>query len=197
MTVPPLAASERQLARLAALLSWLCLLVGLICALAPRLCLRVISLGGHGPVALATQLFGALAGAGLIGLAVSLRRTARDPRIGRTGFAPLLALLATNGIALVLVWRRGDVLGFSARPLGVIALVSLVLFVVLLVAYSRAAPGVNLGPAQTPTVAATAPKAVQLGVRSPAPADVAPPTAAPDAPATASQDPAAAPSPHG
>ncbi len=194
MTVPPLAASERQLARLAALLSWLCLLGGVLCALAPRLCLRVLSLGGHGPVALSTQLFGALAGAGLVGLAASLRRTAHEPRLARAGFAPLLWSLATSGLALLLVWSRGEVLGFSARPLGVIAIVCITLFVFLVVAYARAAPGVNLGPAQTNVIAAAAPKAVQLGVRSPSPA-VAPAeiAAAPVAP----QDPAAAPSPHG
>ena len=126
-------------------------------------------LGGYGPAAVGTRLFAALAGAGLVGIAASLRRVRANPREERKAFASLLWLLAVSSISLGLAARKGAVLGLSARPLGILALAFAALYFVIAVIYFRAAPGVNLGAAVAPP-AESAPKPVQLGVRvAPAP----------------------------
>jgi len=180
MPLPPLAASERRLARFAEVSSWICAPVGLATALVPQLELRGLMLGGHAPTPISTRLFAALAGAGLIGIAAALRRTALSPREHRHGFSPLLWTLGTAAISLGIAWRRGDVMGIGSGPLGVLALACAALYSVLGLVYFRAAPGVNLGgPVAAPAEAA--PKAVQLGVRvapAPAPLPVEPQAAA-------------------
>jgi len=180
MPLPPLAASERRLARFAAASSWVCALLGLVCACVPQWVLRGLTLGGHAPVPVGGRLFAAAAGAGLIGLAASLRRVPASPREERRAFAPLLWTLGSSALFLALAWKRGDVLGLAARPLGLLALSCAALYLVLAFIYVRAAPGVNLGaPLPAPLEEGPA-KPVQLGVRvAPSPEPLAaPPQAA-------------------
>jgi len=190
MPLPPLATNERRLARFAAAFCWLTLAAGLFIALAPRLLLRAMHLGGYAPASLGERLCAALAGAGLVGLAMSLRRTAKSPREERRSFAPVLWTLAAGAIFVGIAWRRGQVLGISAAPLGWAALVCLSLYVLLATVYIRAAPGVNLGPSTAPAPETAAAKPVALGVRAqPAPLPAA--AAALAAPAPAADVPAA------
>jgi hypothetical protein len=171
MPLPPLAASERRLAQIAAVASWCSTIVGLACAFAPRYFLRALSLGGHAPLLPDERLFAAFAGAGFIGVAISLRRTAAAPREQRQGFAPLLWMLASSAVLLGIGWRRGNMGGISAAPLGVLAIGSAMVWLALAYIYVRAAPGVNLGASLAPPAEGPGPKAVQLGVRvAPAPA---------------------------
>ncbi len=170
MPLPPLAASERRLARFAEVACWICALVGLAALAAPRLLLRPLHLGGFAPLAPGARWFAAFAGAGMLGLAASLRRTALSPRDERRGFAPLLWTLAGAALSLFISWKQGDAQGMSARPLGFAALGAIAAYLALAFVYFRAAPGVNLAAPIPQPVDESVPKPVTLGVRvAPAP----------------------------
>jgi hypothetical protein len=184
MPLPPLAARERLLARFASLSALGCTVLGLGCALWPRLVFRAFALGGPATSSAGMRLFGALGGAALLGVAVSVRRTALRPREDRGSFFSLLTLL--GGGALFAAWSllraRGPGVPASAtQPLEVAALALSLLFILAAVLFVRGAPGVNVGPVAVRSEGPAA-KPVALGVR-PAAAG-----AAPVAPAPASAD---------
>jgi hypothetical protein len=173
MPLPPLAAPERRLARFAAVSSWATALFGLLCGVWPRAAFRLFSLGAVATSSAGMRLFGALAGAALLGVALSCRRTALRPREERGGLHALLALLGAGALFALsaLLRARGPGQPADAQlPLAVAAGLFGLLFVTALWLFVRGAPGVNVGAVpQAPEAEAPANRPVALGVR-PAPA---------------------------
>ena len=191
MPLPPLAASERRLARFAAVSAWACALAGLGSALAPRAVFRALSLGGAPTSSAGMRLFGALAGAGLLAVAVSCRRASLRPREERAAFHPLLAFLGAGALSsLAALFRSRGPLALQSEllPLEVASGLLLALFAAATWVFVSGAPGVNVGPVLTSGPLDKVPSGrIALGVKpaSPSATSPAPAAAADDAGAKA------------
>ena len=183
MPLPPLAASERRLARFAAASTWGCALGGTACAVVPRQVFRAFALGGASTSSAGMRLFGALAGAALLALAISCRRVALRPREERTAFHPLLVFLLAGVLSTALALLRAR--GPAALPSDLTALkVALVALAALFAAsawvFVTGAPGVNVGPVMnTGPLDTAASGRLALGVKAAGAAPAGAPAAAP------------------
>lgn len=136
---PPLSHNEQRLRSFCRILAALSFAAAALAAFAPSFSYRLLS-GDAASVSPESSFWNALAAAVAIAIGVSCVVVARDPRTMRSALLPVLAAeLTASSIAF---FHLG-----SGRALSLLFLAGVPLFVVTLVLYRAASPGVKGPPA--------------------------------------------------
>jgi hypothetical protein len=163
MAQPDLSRQERRLATFCRIFAVVYLLGGLAFAAAPGLVFRLVTLDESPQEFTAQALFwNVLAVAMMTAIATSCAVVAGRPRERRHALLPVAAAKLTSSLLALLQLARFH--GPGARALAAVVATDLPLFVLTVLVYRTAAPGVHSQPAREGPPAAEPQQKVQLGV---------------------------------
>jgi hypothetical protein len=154
MPLPPLSPREARLGRFAAGCSVLYAILGVLFAAFPGAIFRIAGFGAHADLGPEVRFWQILGASSMAAISVACAVAASAPRERRVALLPVLTgKLVTSVLALfALIAAPPGALGSSWRSLASLVAVDLPLFLVTVVLYRHAAPGVHLSnaPTQTP-----------------------------------------------
>jgi hypothetical protein len=153
MPLPPLTPREARLGRFAAGCSALYAILGVLFAAFPGPIFGIAGFGAHAELGPEVRFWQILGASSMAAIAVACAVTASAPRERRVALLPVLAgKLVTSVLALFAIASApAGALGSSWRSLASLAAVDVPLFLVTVLLYRHAAPGVHLSNAPTQT----------------------------------------------